>query len=291
VLYLTSSLIHPNVDPSYRGIGTKLAVYAIGMAGKINFVIVGLLAVLSLETTATAATKSAPFGITNRFEGPAGQFTIDLPVDWKPIKPNVLLALVDPYARDLGAESGRVLQYGFGPVMSDIIPNPPYLMIEVNRVRRMPERMMALHSDKDWFERTIAANIKHAGVEEFRILETSFDKERHVVRFSYTQIEPFAQSELHIIQSVFYTESGAVRVMAVCPSAGWNTWSNTIETTLASVQIPARLHYKARPALTVVSRQAMSLQMLLVCFVVPLVSIVGWLILHRNCGEIMSDEI
>jgi hypothetical protein len=79
--------------------------------------------------------------------------------------------------------------------------------------------------------------------------------------------------------------------MAVCPSAGWNTWSNTIETILTSVQIPERLHYKARPALAVVSRQAMSLQLLFLFFVVPLVSIVGWLILHRNCGEIMSDEI
>lgn len=261
------------------------------MAGKINFAIVGLLAVLSLETVVTGATKSAPLASTNRFEGAAGQFTIDLPVDWKPIKPNVLLALVDPYARDLAAESGRVLQYGFGPVMSDLIPNPPYLLIEVNRVRRMPERLMALHSDRDWFERTIAANLNRAGEREINILDTSFDKERHIVRFSYTQIDPFAQSELHVVQSVFYTENGAVRAMAVCPSATWNTWSNTIETTLASVQIPERLHYKVRPALTVVSRQAMSLQLLLVCFVVPLVSIVGWLILHRNCGEIMSDEI
>jgi hypothetical protein len=239
---------------------------------------------------ATAATKSAPFSNTNRFEGAAGQFTIDLPADWKPISPNVLLALTDPYARDLAAESGRVLQYGFGPAMSDLMPNPPYLMIEVNRVRRMPDRLMALHSDKDWFERTISANLKHRGVREIEILDTSFDKERHIVRFSYTQTEPYAQSELHIVQSVFYTETGAVRAMAVCPSAGWNTWSNTIETTLASVQIPERLHYKARPALAAVSRKAMSLQLMLV-FLLPLVSVIGWLILHRNCGEIMSDEI
>src|SRR5262249_11907603 len=135
-----------------------------------------------------------------------------------------------------------------------------------------------------------AANLKHAGAREIEILDTSFDKDRHTVRFSYTQIEPYAQSELHIVQSVFYTETGAVRVMAVCPSAGWNTWSNTIETTLASVQIPERLHYKARPALAVASRKAMSLQLLLL-FVLPLVSVIGWLILHRNCGEIMSDEI
>jgi hypothetical protein len=261
------------------------------MVGKINIAIVVLLVVFGMDMAATAATKATPFGNTNRFEGPAGQFTIDLPADWKPIGSNVLLALIDPYARDLAAESGRVRQYGFGPAMSDLMPNPPYLMIEVNRVRRMPERMMALHSDRDWFERTIAANLKHAGAQEIEILDTSFDKERHIVRFSYTQIEPYAQSELHIVQSVFYTENGAVRAMVVCPSAGWNTWSNTIETTLASVQIPERLYYKERPALAVVSRQAMSLQMLFVVFVVPLVSIVGWLILHRNCGEIMSDEI
>jgi hypothetical protein len=250
-----------------------------------------LLAVFAVEMAATAATKAAPFGDTNRFEGPDGQFTIDLPVDWKPIKPNVLLALVDPYALDRAAESGRVLQYGFGPVMSDIMPNPPYLMIELNRVGRMPERIMALHSDKEYLQRTITTSLKHAGVEEIKILDTSFDKDRHIVRLSYTRIEPFAQSELRIVQSVFYTENGAVRAMAICPSAGWNTWSNTIETTLASVQIPERFHYKARPAaLALASRKALSLQLMLF-FVVPLVSIIGWLILHRNCGEIMSDEI
>jgi hypothetical protein len=34
----------------------------------------------------------------------------------------------------------------------------------------------------------------------------------------------------------------------------------------------------------------MSLQLLLVMGV-PLISLIGWLILNRNCGEIMSDEI
>jgi hypothetical protein len=128
------------------------------MAGKIKIAIVALLAIFSLAMTVGAATKSTAFGITNRFEGPAGQFIIGLPADWKPISPKVLLALFDPYARDYAAESGRVIQYGFSPEMSDTLPNPPYLMIELNRVGRMPERMMALPADKDFFQRTIAAN-------------------------------------------------------------------------------------------------------------------------------------
>jgi hypothetical protein len=260
------------------------------MAGKINIAIVALLTVFSLEMATLAATNSTPSGNTNRFEGPAGQFTIELPADWKQISPNVLLALIDPYARDHAAESGRVLQFGFGPDISDTLTNPPYLMIELNRIRRLPERVMALHSDTNLLRRAIEGKFNRAGVLNYKILETSYDNQRHVGRLSFTQLDPLTLSELRTVESVFYTQDGAVRVMAVCPNADWNTWSNTIETTLASVQIPERLHYQARPALTAASRTAMSLQLLLV-FAVPLVSIVGWLILNRNCGEIMSDEI
>jgi hypothetical protein len=258
------------------------------MAGKIKNAIVALLVVFSLELD--AATNSTPSTNTNRFEGPAGQFTIDLPADWKPISPKVLLALIDPYARDHVAESGRVLQYGFGPEISDTLTNPPYLMVELNRIGRLPERVMALQTDKDFFQRRIATSFKGAGVQEYKILDTSYDNERHIARLIYTQVEPFTQSELRTIESVFYTQNGAVRAMAVCPNADWNIWSNTIETTLSSVQIPERLHYKARPALASVSRSVVSLQLLLFMGV-PLISLVGWLILNRNCGEIMSDEI
>jgi hypothetical protein len=260
------------------------------MAGKIKLAIVAVVAVLGLNMTLTAATNAAPSAKTNRFEGPAGQFTVALPADWKPISSKVLQALIDPYASDHVAESGRVIQYGFGPEISDTVTNPPYLMIELNRIGRLPERVMALQSDKEFFQKIIARSFKRAGVQEYKLLETSYDNERHIARVSYTQIEPFTQSELRTVESVLYTQNGAVRLMAVCPNADWNTWSNTIETTLASVQIPKRLHYKARPALAAASQKAMSLELLLI-FAVPLVSIIGWLILNRNCGEIMSDEI
>jgi hypothetical protein len=118
----------------------------------------------------------------------------------------------------------------------------------------------------------------------------SYDKDRHIAHLNYTQIEPFAKSELHIAQSVFYTENGAVRAMAVCPNTDWNTWSNTIESTLASVQIPERIHYKARPSLASASRSAASLELFLI-FGLPLISLIGWFILNRKCGEIMTDEI
>src|SRR5690348_9854897 len=176
------------------------------MAGKIKIAIVALLAIFSLETAVRAATNSTPTGNANRFEGPAGQFTIDLPADWKPISPKILLALLDPYARDHAAESGRVIQYGFGPEVSDSLPNPPYLMMEMNRVGRLPERVMALQADKDFLQRTLAMGFKRVGVLEYKILDTSYDNERHVARLSYTQIEPFTHSELRTVESVYYTE-------------------------------------------------------------------------------------
>jgi hypothetical protein len=260
------------------------------MAGKIKFAMAGLLAIFAFEVAICAATNAPAPGNTNRFEGPAGQFTIDLPADWKPISSKVLLALIDPYASDHAAESGRIIQFGFGPEISDSQPNPPYLMIELNRISRLPERIMALHTDKEWFSRTIAASFKRAGVQDYKILDTSFDNERHIIHLSYTQIDPLTQSELRTVESIFYTQNGAVRAMAVCPNADWNTWSNAIETTLASVEISERFHYKARPALASASRSAASLELFFI-FGLPLVSLIGWLILNRKCGEIMTDEI
>lgn len=259
------------------------------MAGKIRIAIAALLLLNGLQM-ALGAADSGPLTNTNRFAGPAGQFTINLPADWKPISPKVLLALIDPYARDRAADSGRVIQYGFGPEQSDTLTNPPYLMIELNRIGRLPERIMALQSETNFFRRTISTSFKREGVQEYKILETSYDNERHVAHLSYTQVEPFTHSELRTVESVFYTQTGAVRAMAVCPNADWNAWSNSIESTIASVRIPERLQYKPRPALASASRDAMSLHLMMVLGI-PFVSIAAWFILNRRCGEGMSDEI
>ena len=260
------------------------------MAGKITTAIVTLLTVLGLETVVIGAENLAQSTNTYRFEGPAGQFTIELPPDWKPIKPNILQALIDPYARDHAAESGKVLQYGFGPELSDTMTNPPYLMIELNRIGRLPERVMALQADTNFFRRVIAGSFKKADVSEYEILESRYDNKRHVARVSYTQIEPITQSELRTVESVFYTQNGAVRVLAVCPNPDSNRWTNVIETAIASVQIPERLRYQPRPALEAASRTVGSLHLFFI-FGVPLVSLVGWFILNRNAGQVMSDEI
>lgn len=259
------------------------------MAGKFKIAIAALLVVTSLQTAFSAA-DSGQSTHTNSFVGPAGQFTLALPADWKPISPKVLLALIDPYARDHAAESGRVIQYGFGPELSDTLTNPPYLMIELNRIGRLPERVMALQSDTNFFRRTISTSFKREGVQEYKILETSYDSALHIAHLSYTQVEPITHSELRTVESVFYTQTGAVRAMAVCPNADWNTWSNAIETTIASVRIPERLQYKPRPALASASRDAMSLHLLL-ALGIPFVSIAAWFVLNRRCGEVMSDEI
>jgi hypothetical protein len=259
------------------------------MAGKIKVAIAALLAVTSLQTAFGAADSVQSIN-TNRFTGPAGQFTVDLPADWKPISPKVLLALIDPYARDHAAESGRVIQYGFGPELSDTLTNPPYLMIELNRIGRLPERVMALQSDTNFFRRTLSTSFKREGVQEYKILETRYDNERHVASLIYTQVEPITHSELRTVESVYYTQTGAVRAMAVCANADWNRWSNTIESTIASVRIPDRLQYKPRQALASASRDAASLHLML-ALGIPFISIAAWFILNRRCGEVMSDEI
>ncbi len=260
------------------------------MAGKINIAIVAFWALLGLEIAVGGAENIAQTTNLHRIEGPAGQFTIDLPADWKPMNKNLLQALVDPYARDQAAESGRVIQFGYGPELSDTMTNPPYLMIELNRIRRLPERIMALHSDTNFFRRAIERNFNKAGVLNYNILETSYDNRQHIGRLSFTQLEPLTLSELRTVESVFYTQQGAVRVLAVCPNADWNAWSNTIESAIASLKIPERLVYKARPDLEAATHSASSLRLLLFMGL-PFVSLALWFVLNRHSGQVMSDEI
>lgn len=260
------------------------------MAGKIRSAIIALVAVLGLEMAVSSAENVAQSTNTHRIEGPAGEFTIDLPADWKPIEADVLQTLIDPYARDHAAESGRVLQFGYGPELSETMTNPPYLVVELNRTRRLPERVMALQSNTNFFRRVLENSFKKNGVLEYKILEASYDSQRHVVRLVFTQTDPITRSELRNVESVLYTQDGAVRVAAVCPSADWNVWTNTIESALASVKIPERLHYQARPGLEAAASNLSSFRLLL-ALAVPLVSMVVWFILNRNAGQVMSDEI
>jgi hypothetical protein len=260
------------------------------MAGKIKTAIIALITVLGLETALHGAENAAQSTNIHRIEGPAGQFTIDLPPDWKPIDPTVLQALTDPYARDHVVESGKVLQFGYGPELSETMTNPPYLVVELNRTRRLPERVMALQSNTNFFRRVLENSFKKNGVLEYKILEANYDSQRHVVHLVFTQTDPITRSELRNVESVLYTQDGAVRVAAVCPSAEWNVWTNTIESALASVTIPERLHYQARPGLEIAAQSASSLRLLL-ALAVPLVSMVVWFILNRHSGQVMSDEI
>jgi hypothetical protein len=149
---------------------------------------------------------------------------------------------------------------------------------------------MALHSDTNFFRRAIEGQFNRARVLNYKILETRFDKQQHIGRLSFTQLDPLTLSELRTIEAVFYTQDGAVRVMAVCPSAEWNTWTNTIESAIASVKIPERLHYQALPGLETAAAGASSLR-LLFALGVPFISLAGWFILNRNAGQVMSDEI
>lgn len=260
------------------------------MAGKITFAIVVFLAVLGLEIAATAAENVAQSTNTHRIEGPAGQFTIDLPADWKPIDRDILQSLIDPDARDRAAESGRVLQFGYGPELSETITNPPYLMVELNRIRRLPERVLAAHSNTNFLRRVIEVNFRKAGLTDYKILEIRYDNQRHVARLSCIKVDPIMQSELRDVEAVFYTQEGAVRVLAVCPNSDWNAWSNTIESAIASVRIPERLRYQAHPGPETAAHDASAFRLLLFMGL-PFVSLAFWFVLNRHSGQVMSDEI
>jgi len=149
---------------------------------------------------------------------------------------------------------------------------------------------MSLQSNTNFFRRVLENSFKKNGILEYNILEASYDSQRHVVRLVFTQTDPITRSQLRNVESVLYTQDGAVRVAAVCPSAEWNVWTNTIESALASVKIPERLQYQARPGLETAAAGASSLRLLL-ALGVPFISLAAWFILNRNAGQVMSDEI
>ena len=229
-------------------------------------------------------------GELHRFPGKPAEFTIDLPAEWKDMDPQLLEALVDPYSQDDLPAQGRTARYGYSPGTSGGLTNPPYLMVEVRRTGRIPDRLMALQSNDDFLRRTISEHLTKAGILERNILEANYDSNRLMVRFGFTRIEPFARQELRIAQSVFFTEEGSINLMAVCPKQDWDAWSNKIDRAIATVQVAPNLRYRPHAPAKIPSSGTLAIEFLTVIGMVLGAGIV-YVIYLRKKDSVMSNEV
>jgi hypothetical protein len=158
---------------------------------------------------------------THKFEAKGGDFSILVPTNWAEMDPQVVQALIDPYAEDKNADKFPLLRYGYGPPISDDIPDPPYIAVQVRRNGRLPDRLVVLQS-KDGFLRTnIARMLRTSGVLERNITETSYDTNKHMVRFSFTKLGPLVRDRLRITNLTYFTEEGAINLTSVCSVPQW----------------------------------------------------------------------
>jgi len=227
---------------------------------------------------------------THRFEGKGGEFSIVVPTNWAEMDTQVIEALVDPYAEDQYAARFPTARYGYGPPMSDTIPDPPYIAIQVRKSGRMADRLVALQSKEDFLRTNVVRMLRKSGVLERNVEDTSYDTNKHMVRFSFTKIGPLVRDRLRVTNLAFFTEEGAINVTSVCSTTQWETWKGTIESAFASFQVADRLQYKPR-GIAAVAERGSGFGTFLMTIGVFIVTPIVFMIYRRRAGDVMSDEI
>lgn len=240
------------------------------------------LALLFFTAAATAAD-------VQKFSGNAAEFTIAVPTNWTVMDPQILEALVDPYGADDSTSTGRAVRFGYAPAISEAVSNPPYIMVEVSKTVRLPDRIEALQANPGYLRTNILNGLRKTGVLERNLLETRYDTNRHMARFSFTKSAPFTRERLRVTKQVFFTEEGSIIVMAVCPELEWSQWSETIESALDSLQIAERLHYRLHLASS--PHLFAELQTILIMGIAFIAIPIVYFFYFRRSDQVMSDEI
>ena len=226
----------------------------------------------------------------HRFEGKGGEFSILVPTNWTEMDPEVVEALIDPYAEDQYARRFPIVRYGYGPVMSDEIPDPPYIAVQVRKSGRMPDRLVNLQSKEDFLRTNIVRMLKKSGVLERNLLETTYDTNKHMVRFSFTKVGPLVRDRLRLTNLTYFTEEGAINLTSVCSVTQWETWKASIEAAFASFQVADRLRYKPKENAVIADRGS-GFGTFLATIGIFIVAPIIWMIYRRNACDVMSDEI
>jgi hypothetical protein len=224
------------------------------------------------------------------YQGKAAEFVIAIPTNWAEMDPQVLEAMVDPYGADDSTSTGRSVRYGYGPPISENMTNPPYIMVEVSKTFRLPDRLEALQANEGFLRTNIGRGLRKSGVLERNLLECHYDTNRHMARFTFTRGGAFVREKLRVVKQVFFTEEGSIIVMAVCRDQEWNNWSGDIESAFGSCQVAERLRYRPR-AFSASSSHGGGLQSALITLAVFVVIPIAYMIYNRKAGEVMSDEI
>ena len=226
---------------------------------------------------------------TQRFEGKTAAFTIQVPTNWVEMNPRIYGAMVDPYAPNNSLESS-VTRFSYGPPRSETDTNPPSIAVAVRKSGRMNDIFMALQSNEGFFKTNLTRRLQQSGILERDLLEMSYDPDRQAARFSFLKQAPLNRGQLRVTQQTFFTEEGAINVAAICPGSEWNSWSNSIESTLESFQVADRLRYQPRSADELRPRLS-GITALVVTVCVFVMGPIAYMIYNRKAGEVMSDEI
>jgi hypothetical protein len=226
---------------------------------------------------------------TRMFQGKASEFTIAVPTNWAEMPAEQIEALLDPYAEDYSPGSATAAHYGYGPPISDAIPNPPYIAVDVRKFRRLPERIVALHRNDSILKTNLTRIMKKSGILETNILEISYDTNKYMVRVRAVRVAEITHERLCITRLTFFTQEGSVGVTAVCPEPELPAWTNSIQMAFNSFQLADRLRY--RPRAPVALSRGIGLQAFLIGLVASVVVPVACMIYNRRSGEVMSDEI
>lgn len=186
---------------------------------------------------------------TNSVNSPHG-FELQLPPNWVTVNSN-LLATIRTFGR---SHDSRMPNpdgiYAYQQVSDKDEFSPPYIMVAVKNVGKIPQRFAHKLSVPGRAQKELDAAIrgpmKDLLPDGYRLISATFDTNLYAMR-----IEMEFQSEfglLHVMVANFFTERGTLEVTGLVRPSEYATWGKTFDQMIASVRFADWLQYQRRPA-------------------------------------------
>lgn len=182
-------------------------------------------------------------------------FELKLPPGWTTVNSNLLAVI-----RRMGHSHDSTVPsadgvYAYHRASDHDEFNPPYLMIAVKNVGRIPQtyanKLSVPGRAQQELDAAFRGSIKDSLPEGYRLINAAFDTNLYAMRMEMEFKSELGQ--LHFTAVNFFTEKGTVEITGMTRSEGHIAWAGTFDEIIASVRFADWLQYRRRPPMNLAS--------------------------------------
>lgn len=203
---------------------------------------------LTIALTVLATIPAEADDAVRRVETYGGLATLEIPVHWQEIPPDILEFYTLQSAEESGGLTVEVYQYGFRPGNPEADFAPPQILVQIRESGRMGyRRFLHLPSVQAFRDREAAHVDGYMGpmVEDLHLDKVSFDRETYSIRVTNTLDLKF-EGKTMVYSASFLTERGVFTIHCYALISQHVTMKPIFDQILDSVQIDDSIRYRPR---------------------------------------------